>query len=367
VNIHNASILELGLAPRFLKTAGFRFRKGRDRNILLSTIAGIVLLAIGLGFAGPLVDWLGIAAPARAEPNIQVTMAEKHHLATLTVDDPQQIVVEGNLARLRNAQIPQLTGPLQLLSGFQLSSEKTDAYRTALSCLSQAVYYEAAWEPLPGKRAVAQVVLNRMRHPAYPKSVCGVVYQGSERRTGCQFSFTCDGSLLRRPAAGAWDDAVAVARAALGGFVEPSVGTATHYHADYVLPKWAFELAKLQKIGAHIFYRFRGTWGSSAAFDGRYSGIERIPQVDLAALRAELDQADDVGTDAAGAEPTLASHITDRHAPSDIGGRIDVSKEWRLTIPDPVSASIGYKSVLDMQELAPGQSQAEVTEQVAIK
>jgi spore germination cell wall hydrolase CwlJ-like protein len=69
--------------------------------------------------------------------------------------------------------------------------------------MTQAVYYEAAYEPLQGRRAVAQVVLNRVRHPAFPNSVCGVVYQGSNQRV-CQFSFTCDGSLNRKPSAAAW-------------------------------------------------------------------------------------------------------------------------------------------------------------------
>ena len=100
------------------------------------------------------------------------------------------------------------------------------------------------FEPLEGRRAVAQVVLNRMRHPAFPKSVCGVVYQGA-RAPVCQFSFVCDGSLYRRPALGAWKEAERIAAAALDGFVERSVGAATHYHADYVAPYWAPRLAKI--------------------------------------------------------------------------------------------------------------------------
>ncbi|MFN5901342.1 MAG: cell wall hydrolase, partial [Novosphingobium sp.] len=67
----------------------------------------------------------------------------------------------------------------------------------ALQCLAAAVYYEARSESDVGQRAVAQVVLNRVAHPSYPNTVCGVVYQGSERTTGCQFSFTCDGSLAK--------------------------------------------------------------------------------------------------------------------------------------------------------------------------
>src|SRR5207253_7963289 len=115
---------------------------------------------------------------------------------------------------------------------------------TALRCLTQAIYYEAANEPETGKRAVAQVVINRMRHPAYPKSVCGVVYEGANAAV-CQFSFTCDGALLRAPAQRQWAESRAVAEAALAGNVLPEVGSATNYHADYVLPRWAFTLGKI--------------------------------------------------------------------------------------------------------------------------
>lgn len=144
----------------------------------------------------------------------------------------------------------------------------------ALHCLTQAVYFEAAREPLEGKQAVAQTVLNRLRHPGYPKSVCGVIYEGSLRRTGCQFSFTCDGSLERAVAPELWATAQGVARRALAGFVMKDVGVATHYHADYVAPYWAPTLVKLRQIGAHIFYRWTGPSGTLAAFRGRYAGGE---------------------------------------------------------------------------------------------
>jgi spore germination cell wall hydrolase CwlJ-like protein len=144
----------------------------------------------------------------------------------------------------------------------------------AVRCLTQAVYYEAAIEPLEGQQAVAQTVLNRMRHPGYPKTVCGVVYQGSLRMTGCQFSFTCDGSLAREPNPAIWARAEGVATRALAGFVLPSVGTATHYHADYVAPYWAPTLYRITRIGRHIFYRWTGPWGLPPAFNGRYAGGE---------------------------------------------------------------------------------------------
>ncbi|MBX3562302.1 MAG: cell wall hydrolase [Sphingomonas sp.] len=144
----------------------------------------------------------------------------------------------------------------------------------SLDCLTAAIYYEAARETTDGQRGVAQVVLNRVRHPAYPSTVCGVVFEGARRYTGCQFSFSCDGSLRRAPMAGYWDRARAVAEAALNGYVHAPVGWATHYHANYVVPYWASSLVKSATIGAHIFYRWRGGWGRPGAFLNRYAGAE---------------------------------------------------------------------------------------------
>jgi len=181
----------------------------------------------------------------------------------------------GDEAKRINAAMPFLNAPPAPARPFILTGADTDRAR-ALQCLSQAVYYEANGEPERGQRAVAQVVLNRVRHPAFAKSVCGVVYEGAASGT-CQFSFVCNGSLDRRPAPGAWREAEMIARQALYGYVEPSVGEATHYHADYVSPVWAPVLAKVAAIGQHIFYRWPGAAGQPAAFTGRYIGEGRDP------------------------------------------------------------------------------------------
>jgi hypothetical protein len=157
----------------------------------------------------------------------------------------------------------------------RFAGSATDRAR-AQQCLTLAIYYEAASEPDAGQRAVAQVVLNRVAHPAYPDTVCGVVFQGSERSTGCQFSFTCDGSMARRPARMWWDRAAAVARAALAGVVYAPVGLATHYHTVQIHPYWADSLDHVGTIGAHRFYRWRGTAGRSLAFSDTYTGGEPI-------------------------------------------------------------------------------------------
>ncbi|MBA4355541.1 MAG: cell wall hydrolase, partial [Novosphingobium sp.] len=145
----------------------------------------------------------------------------------------------------------------------------------ALQCLTAAIYYEAASEPDAGQRAVAQVVLNRVAHPAWPNTVCGVVYQGSERPS-CQFSFACDGSLARKPMAAFWDRARRVASDALAGYVYAPVGLATHYHTTAVHPYWAPSLTFLGTIGAHRFYRWAGAAGKPAAFTARYAGSEPV-------------------------------------------------------------------------------------------
>ena len=146
----------------------------------------------------------------------------------------------------------------------------------ALQCLTTAIYYEAASEPDAGQRAVAQVVLNRVAHPLWPNSVCGVVYQGSER-PGCQFSFACDGSMSRAPVRMWWDRARGVAERALAGDVYAPVGLATYYHTGAVNPVWAARQTFIGAIGAHLFYRPPGGSGGAAAFTDRYWGGEPAP------------------------------------------------------------------------------------------
>ncbi len=123
----------------------------------------------------------------------------------------------------------------------------------AAECLATAALYEAG-DDARGQRAVMQVVLNRVRAPGFPKTVCGVVYQGFSRTTGCQFSFTCDGSFKRRPIHLGWGGARAAARRALSGRVFEKVGGATHYHTDWMVPYWRDSLTKIAKVGTHLFY-----------------------------------------------------------------------------------------------------------------
>jgi hypothetical protein len=122
-------------------------------------------------------------------------------------------------------------------------------------CLSEAIYYEARGESQRGQVAVAEVIMNRVRSRHYPNSICAVVYQGSERSTGCQFTFTCDGSKADRPRGRAWDRAQRVATAVMLGYTRPITQNATHYHTHAVNPVWNSGLVETGNIGSHVFYR----------------------------------------------------------------------------------------------------------------
>ena len=154
----------------------------------------------------------------------------------------------------------------------QASLPESDHAR-AVRCMAAAISYEAGHEPLAGQEAVGQVILNRLRDPAYPKTVCGVVFQGSERRTGCQFTFTCDGSIDRPRTALGMALASEVAERVLAGLNGSTIGGATHYHANYVSPYWAPSLVRVATIGAHIFYRRPGAPDFAAPPPGTGLGL----------------------------------------------------------------------------------------------
>jgi spore germination cell wall hydrolase CwlJ-like protein len=141
---------------------------------------------------------------------------------------------------------------------------KTAYSKTEMKCLAEAIYFEARGEPEQGRIAVAQVVLNRLKNPAYPNTICGVVYQNKNKRHRCQFSFACDGIRDRITNKSAWVSAQALAKRVLDDdkhLYISDVGASTHYHATYVKPRWARKMTKKDKIGRHIFYQtYKGGW-----------------------------------------------------------------------------------------------------------
>lgn len=194
---------------------------------------------------------------------------------TPQVEPVDYLNVTEDVARRVNAAVPFSTAPIMPARPFILMGTPQE-HEEALTCLALAAYYEAG-NDAAGQSAVVQVVLNRLRHPAFPKSVCGVVSQGMARSTGCQFTFACDGAMLRRsPSPDALLRARASAERALTGGVFSLVGNATHYHTDWVLPRWSGQMDKITAFHGHLFFRWRGAWGQPAAFRGAYAGPELI-------------------------------------------------------------------------------------------
>jgi spore germination cell wall hydrolase CwlJ-like protein len=236
-------------------------------TLVLAMVLGLNIIA-GISILGG-----GTSGPATAK--VPTGLAEVVRAQTPPAPEPLRFreIAPADAVAI-NAAIPVAEVPNPPARPFMLAARSVVDKQRAIDCLTAAVYYEAAIEPLAGQKAVAQVVLNRVRHPAYPNSVCGVVYQGSERRTGCQFTFTCDGALAREPIPSIWKKARLVAEAALSGSVYKPVGWATHYHTNWVVPYWSSSLVKAAIVGTHIFYRWTGGWGTGPAFRTRYAGVE---------------------------------------------------------------------------------------------
>ena len=258
------------LAPPMAETA-----RGEARLVsALIAVAVAAVLAIFLyaAFHRP-------AEPQLAAPKLAALPAQATDAPVLA---PVSVLAPAD-ALARNAADPFATAPLTPATPFRFGGSGEDRAR-ATQCLALAALAEAGDDD-QGQRAVMQVVLNRVRHPAFARTVCGVVFQGSERATGCQFSFTCDGSLARRYGEAAWSAARLRAGEALGGRVYPAVGNATHYHTDWVYPWWSPKLVKLAQVDTHLFFRWPGYWGSAAAARMAYRGGEPA----IAALVADAE------------------------------------------------------------------------------
>lgn len=228
--------------------------------------AGIALL----GLAASCGQWPG--ARERYSVTLDIPPSPATLLRRMALDVPRD-VLRALPADLTGVSFPTPVGAAPAFDALSASSSPDDAGR-AVDCLTAAVYYEARSQSDDGQKAVAQVVLNRVRDRAFPNSVCGVVYQGSQRATGCQFSFTCDGSMAFRRDPASWEHAREIAIGALSGDVYAPVGSSTFYHADYVLPWWASSMDKVVQVGAHIFYRWRGRLEGALAFRQAYAGTE---------------------------------------------------------------------------------------------
>ena len=270
------------------RSAGRRIEVNRAARIALAVVAALVLIA----FTALCVQLALIALAGGAQ---RATPARRGGSATAPMPPgggPMRAEAVASPARgttgtivlppvPRDAPVGDDVGGTPAAAPFALRGIGSLDRARAMECLTAAIYYEAASEPIEGQRAVAQVVLNRVRHPAFPGTVCGVVYQGSDA-AACQFSFACDGAAARVPSRAGWARAAGVAAAALNGAVYAPVGLATHYHTYAVTPAWNRTLVMTDAVGAHFFHRWKGYWGTAEAFTRRYTGGE--PQAGVATV-----------------------------------------------------------------------------------
>lgn len=264
-----------------------------------STHARVARLAEGA--SGNFSDAAMLSASTRMDPGA-LAVAKRHDPYLFAAVERSGRQTQQLAARLEGAGSSLMpgqsgrTGPLMLRASFgnafnvagstpfQLGNALESSRE--LECLADAVYYEARGETPSGQAAVAQVVMNRVRHPAFPKSICGVVFQGAYNRTGCQFSFACDGSMRRARDVGAWARARKVAARTLAGTIQSEVGSATHFHTINVSPGWGPRLLRVAQVGMHIFYRF-GRGGASSFAPSRLPSVDDIAPSEIASLTAD--------------------------------------------------------------------------------
>ncbi|MBV2149766.1 cell wall hydrolase [Sphingobium sp. AS12] len=255
----------------------------RSRRLWTATAAVLLLLVLGGGLF--LAKRHGYAYTG-ASPNLasQEKSMEQSHLPPPEADNVVYTDLPRETARRINAKVPFSTAPNPAAPSFEFSGSQVDRAR-ALDCLAAAAFYEAGDDPV-GQKSVIQVVLNRVRHPVFPTTICGVVFQGSERSTGCQFTFTCNGAMAHTPSADAWGRARKLAAQAMDGSVDQRVGEATHYHTDWVVPLWSAEMDKIVEVNTHLFFRWRGSWGRKAAWRRTVGGAPEPFILKLAGISA---------------------------------------------------------------------------------
>ena len=283
------------------------------RGLAVALIAIVAVVVVARAFVSPAApDATASSRTPASAPPIEQLPARPETLA----DQPLAPLTEAE-ARKRNAAVPFADLHPPAARPFKFTGSALDRAR-ATDCLALAAMAEAGGSDA-GQRAVIQVVLNRVRHPAFSGTVCGAVFAGSERATGCQFTFTCDGALQRRHSDSAWTAARRRAQEALDGRVYAPVGLATHYHTDWVYPYWSPELEKIARVETHLFFRWPGYWGTRQAMAARYSGNEPAiaALADLASHAAEAASSDASAAGDGSAGTHAAGDVVVRHP----GGR----------------------------------------------
>jgi len=295
----------------------------RENVPLVGVLAVLLATFAGLALAG---------APSAEQPHAvaQADVPPPESVEALPASGEEADTLKSQLApddaQAQNAAVDIVEGGPGTAPPFRFTGSAADRTR-ARDCLALAAMAEAGYGDAD-QRAVMQVILNRTRHPAFANTVCGVVYQGAERRTGCQFTFTCDGSLARSYPESQWRAARQRAEEALGGRVDKTVGIATHYHANYVYPWWSPKLDKIATVGPHLFFRWRGFWGTGTALNATYRGGEPDPM----ALRSTAQ--------AVVRDETLLPHLLgDERAVRSITAKQDVGGQDKAELSASTSAA----------------------------
>ncbi|MBV7266316.1 cell wall hydrolase [Erythrobacter ani] len=297
-----------------------KLRNGRPLYALVFPAFLIGVIGV-IAFAG---EWRASPEAQAAGSNARSGETNSERLAA-SLDDGSAVLPASEWAINEVALLPSRP--------FKYSGSTGDRNK-AIDCLAFASWYEAGDRP-SDQRAVMQTILNRVSHAAFPNSVCGVVFEGSHLQTGCQFTFTCDGSIqARTPSDRAMDRARKLAEEALNGRVDQSIGTATHYHANYVDPWWAGRLDRVAIVGPHIFYKWRG----SAGVIGKQRRLET--EVEFREMVAKRREQDLAGIDAnVGGEQAAQLALAPYNAPSPATAVRPISSNTHYTTVENIEAN----------------------------
>jgi spore germination cell wall hydrolase CwlJ-like protein len=333
-------------AAAYLKTASRGFSDRALTELMAGAGAGVIRFAVDHDPDAPQAAWERPPGWKR----LDVVRPPTLDLGRLSMAEAQRI----------NGVIPNSQFDNPPMTPFVLRASAAERTK-AVGCLTAAIYYEGALEPREGQEAIAQVVINRMRHAGFPKSVCGVVFQGAQQ-PGCQFTFACDGSMGRPPAAWAWRNAKDVAERALNGYVMKAVGAATHYHTNWIIAPWTPTLIKIGQFGSQIFFRPTGPEGEPSAFREAYLGGEaRTSRLDLIG-KPQLQTPALLQASAPGSAPAPASIVRDGHIVMLPAGALQLARLHGVLVnpnmPDhpqaPMHTMIALRAAAARAALEPG-------------
>lgn len=243
----------------FLCAIMVKFMRGKTVFSALGLVISTALISVTAPVSPALADTSASSSTdptALVQPRIEALLgAEKRILSNISPERLKTVgapfVSNGVLARKRGSR----SAPAISYTREFLSRQPKPKGGADLTCLSEALYFEARGETVRGQFAVAEVILNRVDSDRFPGSVCGVINQGTGRKHACQFSYTCDGhpETIAEPAAYARVSKVAALM--LDGAPRALTNGATFYHTTAVRPSWARKFTRTAQIGVHLFYR----------------------------------------------------------------------------------------------------------------